>query len=58
MTSKLRHIPNATKRKAITKSNILRVGSGFEVEILDSSATIEQGFDDEKKKNYLKLYYS
>lgn len=50
--------PNATKRKAITKSNILRVGSGFEVKILDSSATIEQGFDVEKKKNYLKLYYS
>lgn len=49
--------PNATKRKAITKANILKIGSDFELKVLDSSAIIEQGYDDEKKKNYLKLYY-
>lgn len=48
---------NAMKRKAITKSNVLRVGTGFEVKILDPSATVEQGFDDEKGRNFLKLYF-
>ena len=48
---------NAVKRKAITKSNVLRVGSGFEVKILDPSAIIEQGYDDEKGRNFLKLYF-
>lgn len=48
---------NAVKRKAITKSNILRVGSGFEVKILNPSAILEQGFDDEKGRNFLKLYF-
>ena len=48
---------NALKRKAITKSNVLRVGSGFEVKILDSSSMIEQGYDEEKGKNFVKLYF-
>lgn len=48
---------NAMKRKAITKSNVLRVGSGFEVKILDSSSLIEQGYDEEKGKNFVKLYF-
>lgn len=48
---------NAVKRKAITKSNVLRVCSGFEVKILDPSAIIEQGYDDEKGRNFLKLYF-
>ena len=48
---------NATKRKAITKANILKIGSDFELKVLDSSAIMEQGYDNEKKKNYLKLYY-
>lgn len=48
---------NAAKRKAITKANILKIGSGFELKVLDSSAIIEQGYDDEKKQNFLKLYY-
>lgn len=48
---------NATKRKAITKANILRIGSDFELKVLDSSAIIEQGYDDEKKQSFLKLYY-
>lgn len=48
---------NAIKRKAITKSNVLRVGCGFEVKILDPSAPIEQGYDDEKGRNFLKLYF-
>lgn len=47
----------AVKRKAITKSNVLRVGSGFEVKILDPSATLEQGYDDEKGRSFLKLYF-
>lgn len=49
--------PNAVKRKAITKSNVLKIGSGFEVKILDSTATIEQGYDKEKDLNYIKLFY-
>ena len=48
---------NAVKRKTITKSNVLRVGSGFEVKILDPSAHIEQGYDDEIGRNFLKLYF-
>lgn len=48
---------SAIKRKAITKSNVLRVGSGFEVKILAPSAEIEQGYDDEKGRNFLKLYF-
>ncbi|MBQ7293492.1 MAG: nucleoid-associated protein, partial [Clostridia bacterium] len=48
---------NAAKRKAITKANILKIGSDFELKILDSSAIIEQGYDDERKQNFLKLYY-
>lgn len=48
---------SALKRKTITKSNILRVGSGFEVKILDPSAEIDQGYDDEKGKSFLKLYF-
>ena len=47
----------AAKRKAITKANILKIGSDFELKVLDSSAIIEQGYDDEKKQNFLKLYY-
>ena len=49
--------PNAIRRKAITKSNVLRVGSDFEVKILDPSATVEQGYDAEKGRNFLKLYF-
>ena len=44
---------NAAKRKAITKANILKIGSGFELKVLDSSAIIEQGYDDEKKQKYI-----
>lgn len=48
---------NAAKSKAIAKANILKIGSDFELKVLDSSAIIEQGYDDEKKQNFLKLYY-
>ena len=48
---------DAIKRKAISKANILKIGIEFEVKVLNSSAVIEQGYDDEKKKSYLKLYY-
>ncbi|AAQ65985.1 hypothetical protein PG_0832 [Porphyromonas gingivalis W83] len=48
---------NATKRKAITKANIIKIGTDFELKVLDASAFIEQGYDDEKKKNFIKLYY-
>ena len=48
---------NATKRKAITKANIIKMGTDFELKVLDASAFIEQGYDDEKKKNFIKLYY-
>lgn len=45
------------KTKKITKANVLKIGTDFEIKILNPSAIIEQGYDDEKKKNCLKLYY-
>lgn len=50
-------VSNAIKRKAITKANLIKLGSDFEVKVLDPSADIEQGYDKEKRKNYIKLYY-
>lgn len=50
-------VSNAAKRKAITKANLIKLGSDFEVKILDPSTDIEQGYDKEKRKNYIKLYY-
>lgn len=57
MPETFRCTQNAMKRKAITKANILKIGVDFELKVLDASAIIEQGYDDEKKMNYLKLYY-
>lgn len=57
MPETFRIAQNAAKRKAITKANILKIGSDFELKVLDSSAIIEPGYDDEKKQNFLKLYY-
>lgn len=50
-------VSNAAKRKAITKANLIKLGSDFEVKVLDPSADIEQGYNKEKRKNYIKLYY-
>ena len=57
MPETFRCTQNAMKRKAITKANVLKIGSDFELKVLDASAIIEQGYDDEKKKNFIKLYY-
>lgn len=58
MPETFRCTQNAMKRKAITKANVLKIGSDFELKVLDASAIIEQGYDDEKKKNFIKLYYN
>lgn len=57
MPERFKCIQSATKRKAITKANILKIGTDFELRVLNPSAIIEQGYDGEKEKNYLKLYY-
>ena len=57
MPETFRCIQSATKQKKITKANVLKIGTDFEIKILNPSAIIEQGYDDEKKKNCLKLYY-
>ncbi len=49
--------PNATKRKAITKTNILKIGTNFELKILDASASLEEGYDEEKDLRFIKLFY-
>lgn len=50
-------VSKASKRKGITKSNILKLGSDFELKILNSSALIEQGYDEEKGRSFIQLFY-
>lgn len=50
-------IPAAFKRKPVNRMNSIKLGSDFEIKILNSYATIESGYDKEKKMNYCVLYY-
>lgn len=56
MPETFRCIQSATKQKKL-QSKCFKIGTDFEIKILNPSAIIEQGYDDEKKKNCLKLYY-
>lgn len=51
-------IANAFKRKQVTKMNAFKLGSDFEVKILNPTAEVERGYDKEKGMKYYKLYYS
>lgn len=48
-------VKKSTIRKPVTKMTTLRLGSDFEVKVLNSSAHIEKG--EEKGKKYYKLYF-
>jgi hypothetical protein len=48
-------VKKAAIRKPVTKMTTLRLGSDFEVKVLNSSAHIEKG--EEKGKKYYKLYF-
>ena len=55
LSSEVKVKPKAVKSKNVMKMNTLRLGSDFEVKVLNSSAHIEKG--EEKGKKYYKLYY-
>lgn len=48
---------NVTSRKAISKMNVLKLGSDFEVKMLNPQAEIEAGYDSERDMKYYKLYF-
>lgn len=50
-------ISKASKRKGIAKSSTIKLGTDFELKILNCSAEIEQGYDEEKGKNFIRLLY-
>lgn len=50
-------IPKAASRKPVTRMNVLRLGSDFEVKVLNPNAEIEQGVDDVSGKEYCTLYF-
>lgn len=50
-------IPTALKRKPVNRMNSIKLGSDFEIKILNSSADLESGYDKKKKMNYYILYY-
>lgn len=55
LSSEVKVKPKAVKSKNVMKMNTLRLGSDFEVKVLNSSAHIEKG--EEKGKKYYKLYF-
>ena len=55
LSSEVKVKPKAVKSKKVMKMNTLRLGSDFEVKVLNSSAHIEKG--EEKGKKYYKLYF-
>lgn len=48
---------DAIKRKNVTKLNSVKLGTDFELKILNPNAEIEKGFDTEKERNYVKLFF-
>lgn len=48
---------DAIKRKTVTKLNSVKLGADFELKILNPNADIEKGFDSEKNRNYVKLFF-
>lgn len=50
-------IPKAASRKPVTRMNVLRLGSDFEVKVLNPNAEIEQGVDEVSGKEYCTLYF-
>lgn len=49
--------PAAFKRKTVTKMNSVKLGSDFEVKILNPNAEIEKGFDSDKECSFVKLFF-
>lgn len=58
LPTKFTPIANALKRKQMTKMNSIKLGSDFEVKILNPTAEVERGYDEEKGIKYYKLYYN
>lgn len=50
-------VPKVVKRKSINKQSSLRLGSDFEVKILNPSAMVEKGYDEKNNMRFYKLYY-
>lgn len=50
-------VKKAAIRKPVTKLTTLKLGSDFEVKVLNPSAKIEGGIDPDSGKNYYKLFY-
>lgn len=50
-------VKKAAIRKPVTKLTTLKLGSDFEVKVLNPSAKIEGGIDPGSGKNYYKLFY-
>lgn len=48
---------NVTNRKAISKMNVLKLGTDFEIKMLNPQAEIEVGYDTERDMKYYKLYF-
>ncbi len=49
--------PNAINRKAITRMNVLKLGTDFELKLLNPHGEIEIGYDDERDMKFYKLYF-
>ena len=50
-------VKKATSRKPVTRMNTLKLGTDFEVKVLNPEARIEDGFDKKSGKKYYMLYY-
>lgn len=48
---------NVINRKAISKMNVLKLGTDFEVKMLNPQAEIEVGYDYEREMNFYKIYF-
>ena len=50
-------VKKATNNKPVKRMNTLKLGSDFEVKVLNPEAKIEDGFDKKSGKKYYTLYY-
>lgn len=48
---------DAIKRKTVTKLNSVKIGTDFEIRILNPNAEIENGFDSKKGRKFVKLFF-
>lgn len=48
---------SAIKRKKIDKPRLIKLDGSFEIRIRKNSEMIENGYDEEKKMNFYKIYY-